>query len=52
MCVFELLENDLIEINENDKFIDTIRTCTFKIEEKEFLKLLAKQKLFEELKIE
>jgi hypothetical protein len=37
--------------NENDKFIDTLRTSTFKIEETEFLKVLGKQKLFESLKI-
>lgn len=52
MTVFELLETDLMEKNENDKFIDTIRTSTFKIEEAEFLRMLSKQKLFEELKLE
>jgi hypothetical protein len=52
MTVFELLEGELMDKQDNDRLIDTIRTSCYKIEEAEFLKALGKQKLFEDLKLE
>lgn len=52
MTVFEILEPEILTKNENDKIVDTIRNSTFKIDEGELLKVLGKQKLFEELKLE
>jgi hypothetical protein len=46
MAVFEILEPELLEKNESDKIIDTIRNSTFRIEENELLRVLGKQKLF------
>lgn len=52
MTVFELLEGELMDKQDTDRLIDTIRTSCYKIEEAEFLKILGKQKLFEDLKLE
>jgi hypothetical protein len=51
MTIFELLEGELMDKQDNDRLIDTIRTSCFKIEESEFLRVLGKQKLFEDLKL-
>lgn len=51
MTVFELLESELLTKQENDRLIDTIRTSCIKFEEAEFLRILGKQKLFEDLKL-
>lgn len=52
MTVFELLEGELMDKQDNDRLIDTIRTSCYRIEEAEFLRVLGKQKLFEDLKLE
>ena len=35
-----------MEINENDRVVDAIRNGTFRVEERELLRVLGKQKLF------
>lgn len=52
MTVFEMLESELVLVIETDKYVDLLRNSTFKLEEGEFLRILAKQKLFEDLKLD
>lgn len=47
MTLFDLFEEELLELQENDKFVETIKNYSFKVDEKEFLKNLCKQKLFQ-----
>ena len=51
MTIFEMLESQLLLVIETDKYVDLLRNSTFKLEENEFLRILAKQKLFEDLKL-
>lgn len=45
LVIMDMLEIEILQINENDKVIEFIRTQTHKIDEGEFLKNLKKQKL-------
>ena len=45
----ELLEPEILELGENDKIINLIRTQTHRLNETEFLKILQKQRLFQDL---
>lgn len=46
-----MLEPELLLVIESDKYVDLLRNSTYKLEEGEFLKILGKQKLFEDLKL-
>lgn len=49
MVIMEMLEPEILELGENDKIIDLIRTQTHRLNETEFLKILQKQRLFQDL---
>lgn len=49
--IMEMLEGEIMEQMENDRIIEIIRTKTHKLDEAEFIKILCKQKLYEDLKL-
>lgn len=51
MVIMEMLEGEIMEQMENDRIIEIIRTKTHKLDEAEFIKILCKQKLYEDLKL-